>query len=115
MLKQRDSRSKRGFRQARQAIDRARYPDLEASNGGRWIRCIAGAMTGAALMAFVVSCNQVDGERIGPPAVYDLAVDAAVDFDLTPDSEAPDSGAGDLDLDSGTAVDADSSPGDLGE
>lgn len=106
-------KSKRRFRHLRQAVDSARYPDLEESNNGKWIRCIAGAMTGAALMAFVVSCDDLSGDKEGPSSPYDLAIDAAVDFEVTPDSGVPDTGAGDLD--SGTEDDADTSPGDLGD
>ena len=104
--------SKRGFRPIRGPDEIVCYPDLEESSRGRWIKYIAGAMTGAALMAFVVSCNE-DGGMTGPPSPYDLAVEAAIDLEVATDSGAPDVGM--QDPDSGKMVDAGSNPKDTGE
>lgn len=110
-----EDRSKRGFRRGQQAVDRASYPDLETTNRGRWVRCIAGAMTGAALMAFVVSCAQEDGGLRGTPSPYDLALDLAVDFDVTPDAAPPDGDTDTGDPDAGDAAAVDAAPGDAGD
>jgi hypothetical protein len=73
--------TKRAFRPMALATQKPRYPDLASAGRGHWVKVIAGALSGAALVLFMVSCTSNPGLVVVDSAPLDLTRDIGSDLD----------------------------------